>query len=182
MRTKRRPYDPSKPVHDRRATDLLRNAIVAPVEIDDPYEPGSKLIAMRSLRNDPLGALHSRRFIDDAQLAGGRAFQHDFEMAERGPRAIDPSKEAVDGGRPPEAITEGQRDAAKRLAIAHRRLGADGSAIVHALLIHGMGFGEMAASRGLAGRRWEDHFGYRFRQCLDILAELGGYSNGSRSS
>jgi hypothetical protein len=96
-RIKRTPYDPSK-AHDRRTTDLLRNAMVAPIIVDDPLEMGSKLVVMRSLRNDPLAGLHSRQFIDDAQFWGGRSFQRDFEAAERGPKAIDPSKEAVDGG------------------------------------------------------------------------------------
>jgi hypothetical protein len=37
-----------------------------------------------------------------------RAFQFDWETAERGARAIDPTKEAVDGGQMPEPITDGQ--------------------------------------------------------------------------
>src|SRR5690348_15837128 len=114
-RTKRRqPYNPA--AHDRRATDLLRNARVAPLEVDDPMELGGKLIVMRSTRDDPLADLHARGQIDEAQYRGGRAFQEDFEAAERGPRAIDPSKEAVDGGLMPEPITEAQRKAAKQLA------------------------------------------------------------------
>ena len=55
-RTKRKkPYDPTK-VHDRRARDLLRNAEVAAVEVDDPLglEPGDKIVTLRSIRNDPL--------------------------------------------------------------------------------------------------------------------------------
>jgi hypothetical protein len=42
--------------------------------------------------------LHDRRQIDEAQYYAGRAFQRDFEACERGPCAIYPSKEAVDGG------------------------------------------------------------------------------------
>src|SRR5246127_3102550 len=114
--------------YDRRTTDLLRNAQVAPIEVDDPLEPGAKLIVMRSIRNDPLAGLHSRGFIDDAQYWGGRAFQRDFETAERGPRAIDPSKEAVDGGLMPEPITEGQWKAASQLKVVFEALGLDGSA------------------------------------------------------
>ena len=181
-RAKRRaPYDPNK-AHDRRSTDLLRNAQVAPIEVDDPLELGGKLIVMRSTRNDPLANLHARRAIDEAQYQAGRAFQSDFETAERGPRAIDPSKEAVDGGLMPEPITEGQREAARKLAVAHRKLGANGSAIVHDVLIHGRNIADLAASRGLVGRKWEDHFSEQFRKCLDILAELWGFSNGTRST
>ena len=73
---------------------------VVTVEVDDPLalEPGDKIVALRSIRNDPLGRLHSHRQIDEAQYQGGRAFQNDWEKAERGPRAVDPTREYVDGG------------------------------------------------------------------------------------
>src|SRR3954465_11506205 len=89
--------------HDRRAHDLPRNAEVIAVEIDDPLalEPGEKIVVLRSVRNDPLGRLHAHHQIDDAQYRGGRAFQNDWERAERGPQAIDPAREYVDGARPP---------------------------------------------------------------------------------
>ena len=63
--------------HDRKARDLPLNAEVATVEIDDPLalEPGEKIIALRSIRNDPLARLHSHHQIDEAQYRGGRAFQ-----------------------------------------------------------------------------------------------------------
>src|SRR5438477_10690786 len=88
-------------VHDRRSRDLPLNAEVAAVEVDDPLalEPGEKIVALRSIRNDPLGRLHSHRQIDEAQYQGGRAFQNDWERAGRGPRAVEPTREYVDGGR-----------------------------------------------------------------------------------
>src|ERR1700689_3779136 len=86
-----KPHNPAK-VHDRRARDLLRNAEVAAVEVDDPLglEPGDKIVTLRSIRNDPLGRMHAHRHIDEAQYQGGRAFQNDWEKAERGPQAVDP--------------------------------------------------------------------------------------------
>jgi hypothetical protein len=50
-----KPHHPAK-VHDRRSRDLLRNAEVAAVEVDDPFglEPGDKIVTLRSIRNDPL--------------------------------------------------------------------------------------------------------------------------------
>src|SRR5258707_14726563 len=91
---RKKPHDPAK-AHDRRSRDLLRNADVATVEVDNPLalDPGEKIVALRSIRNDPLGRLHSHRQIDEAQYQGGRAFQSDWEKAERGPRAIDPTRE-----------------------------------------------------------------------------------------
>src|SRR6202166_4804626 len=76
-RAKRTRIRKSAKIHDRRAQDLPLNAQVAAVEIDDPLalEPGEKIVAMRSIRNDPLGRLHSHHQIDEAQYRGGRAFQ-----------------------------------------------------------------------------------------------------------
>lgn len=108
-RAKRRnPHDPAR-AHDRRSQDLPCNAEVAAVEVDDPLglEPGEKIVALRSIRNDPLGRLHAHHQIDDAQYRGGRAFQGDWEKAQRGPRAVDTTREFVDGGERREPITEG---------------------------------------------------------------------------
>jgi nucleotide-binding universal stress UspA family protein len=171
---RRQPYDPA--VHDRRTTDLLRNAQVAAIEVDDPMELGGKLMVMRSTRDDPLAELHARGQIDEAQYQSGRAFQEDFETAERGPRAIDPSKEAVDGGVMPEPITEAQRKAAKQLAVVYRALGQDGAALVHEVLVHGKGRKQIAEARGLSGERWEKYFGMRFRECLDCMALVYGFA------
>jgi len=106
---RRKPHDPAR-AHDRQSCDLPRNAQVATVEVDNPLalEPGEKIVALRSIRNDPLGRLHSHRQIDEAQYQAGRTFQSDWEKAERGPRAVDPAREYVDGGQRREPITEGQ--------------------------------------------------------------------------
>jgi hypothetical protein len=144
---------------------LLRNAEVATVEVDNPLalDPGEKIVALRSIRNDPLARLHSHRQIDEAQYQAGRAFQSDWEKAERGPRAVDPAREYVDGGQGREPITEGQRKAVLRLNRAERELGADGSALVHDVLVHGMTMEQVGQRRGLCSKRWSDYFSRRFR-------------------
>jgi hypothetical protein len=144
-------------VHDRRAKDLLRNAEVAAVEVEDPMglEPGDKIVTLRSIRNDPLGRLHSHRQIDEAQYRGGRAFQNDWEKAERGPQAVDPTREYVDGGQIREPITESQRKAVLRLNLTMQQIGQ---------------------RRALAGQRWIDYFARRFRECLDRLALIYGFA------
>ena len=158
-RTRRKkPYNPAK-AHDRRSHDLPRNAEVAAVEVEDPLglEPGEKIVTLRSIRNDPLARLHSHRQLDEAQYQAGRAFQSDWEKAERGPRAVDPTREYVDGGQAREPITEGQRKAVLRLNRAERELGADGSALVHDVLVQAdHGAGRRAA--GFAHQRWNDYF------------------------
>jgi len=169
-------------VHDRRSQDLPDNAEVAEVEVDDPLalEPGEKIVALRSIRNDPLGRLHSHHQIDEAQYRGGRAFQHDWERAERGPQAVDPSREHVDGAQRREPITEGQRQAVLRLNRIERELGADGSAIVHDVLVQGMTMEQVGARRGLSSQRWKDYFSRRFQECLDRLALIYGFTTARR--
>ena len=165
-------------IHDRRSRDLPRNAEVAAVEVDDPLalEPGEKIVTLRSIRNDPLGRLHSHRQIDEAQYNGGRAFQNDWERAERGPQAVDPTREYVDGVRMREPITEAQRKAVLRLNRAERELGADGAALVHDVLIQGMTMEQIGARRDLRSQRWSDYFSRRFRECLDRLAVIYGFA------
>jgi hypothetical protein len=165
-------------VHDRRSRDLPRNAEVAAIEVDDPLalEPGEKIVTLRSIRNDPLARLHTHHQIDEAQYRGGRAFQDDWEKAERGPQAVDPTREYVDGGRAREPITEGQRKAVLRLNRAERELGADGSALVHDVLVLGMTMEQIGQRRELRGQRWIDYFARRFRECLDRLALIYGFA------
>jgi hypothetical protein len=179
---RRKPHDPAKP-HDRRSRDLPRNAEVASAEVDDPLglDPGDKIVTLRSLRNNPLARLHSRRQIDEAQYQGGRSFQNDWEKAERGPQAVDPSREYVDGGQFREPITESQRKAVLRLNRIERDLGADGSALVHEVLILGMTMEQVIERRGLGGQRWMDYFARRLRECLDRLAQAYGFATEKRA-
>jgi len=161
-------------VHDRRSTDAPGSATVAPIEVDDPYEAGSKIVTLRNLRDDPLARLHDRKQIDEAQFQAGRQFQRDWERAEKGPCAIDPSKEAVDGGLVPDPIDEGQTKALVRINGVLRQLGADGSAVVNDVLVHGLTMERIAERRGLGGKSWVEYFGKRFRECLDSMAVYYG--------
>ena len=164
---RKKPHNPAK-IHDRRSRDLLRNAEVAAIEVDDPLalEPGEKIVTLRSIRSDPLAKLHSHRQIDEAQYQGGRAFQDDWEQAERGPQAIDPSREYVDCAQMREPITERQRKAVLRLNRTGRELGADGSALVHEVLILGLTMEQIGQRRDLRGQRWIDFLrgdeGYKY--------------------
>lgn len=177
-RAKRNRAQRATKVHDRRAQELPRNAEVAAVEVDDPLalEPGEKIVTLRSIRNDPLGRLHSHRQIDEAQFQGGRAFQDDWEKAERGPQALDPTREYVDASPSREPITERQRKAVLRLNRANRELGADGAVLVHEVLILGLTMEQIGQRRGLRGQRWMDYFSRRLRECLDRLALIYGFA------
>jgi hypothetical protein len=164
--------------HDRRARDLPLNAEVVAIEVDNPLalEPGEKIVALRSIRNDPLGRLHSHRQIDEAQYRGGRAFQNDWERAERGPQAVDPTREYVDGVQKREPVTEAQRKAVLRLGRVERELGADGAALVHEVLVKGLSMEQVGQRRNLRTQRWRDYFARRFYECLDRLALLYGFA------
>jgi len=181
-RAKRSRAHRSAKVHDRRAQNLPRNAEVAEVEVDDPLalEPGEKIVTLRSIRNDPLGRLHSHHQIDEAQYQGGRAFQDDWEKAERGPRALDPTRDYVDAAPSREPITERQRMAVLRLNRVERELGADGSMLVREVLILGMTMEQIGERRALRGQRWIDYFAKRLRECLDRLALIYGFATPRR--
>jgi hypothetical protein len=174
---RKKPTHPAR-VHDRRSQDLPYNAVVAKVEVDDPLalEPGDKIVVLRSIRNDPLGRLHSHRQIDEPQYQGGRAFQNDWEKAERGPRAVDTTREYVDGGERREPVTEGQRKAVLRLNRIERELGADGAVLVHEVLVLGLNMEQVGQRRGLRSQRWNDYFARRFKECLDRLALIYGFA------
>jgi len=180
--TRRQPYNPAAPIHDRRAREFNRGIAshLSAIEVDDPVEIGAKLMVLRNTRNDPLAGMHSRKFINEAQYQAGRAFQNDFETAERGPQAIDPGKEWVDGGRLPEPITERQQQATLKLAEVHNALGLDGSAIVSDVLIHGIGISQLVSRRGYQGEHWRKYFGRRFNECLNTLAVVYGFAMENR--
>lgn len=144
---------------------------IAPFEVDDPIEKGKKLDGTRNIRNDPLARLHSHHQIDEAQFYAGRAFQRDWETAERGARAIDFTKEAVDGGRIPEPLSDSQGKARMRLVEIERALGRTMHKVAHAVLVEGMSMEAMALR--LFNRHGEmvaKYYGRLFRDALDVLA------------
>lgn len=165
-------------IHDRRSCDPTPNADVVEVEIDNPLalERGEKITALRSVRGDPLGRLHSHHQINEAQYRGGRAFQSDWERAERGPQAVDPTREYVDGVRGREAVTESQRQAVLRLNRIERELGTDGTALVHDVLILGLTMEEIGQRRAVRSQRWNGYFSKRLQECLDRLALSYGFA------
>lgn len=170
-------------VHDRMARELPENASVRVVEVSDPYEVGATIAVVASLRDDPLGRLHDRRQIDDAQYAAGRHYQALCEAAEvSGVRAMDTTKEPVDGrGATSFPFTDRQLRAMKELAAMSQairgRHGTDGEALVSAVLVHRMFLGQVIESRGVPiSDRALRNFGWYLRQCLETLAIALGYA------
>lgn len=161
----------NRKVHDRRSTDTLAAGQYASIDVQDPFgENGEKITVLRQLRCDPLARLHSHHQIDEAQYNAGRCYQRDWETAERGARAIDPTKEAVDGGRLPEPLTDQQARARMRLVSMSRELGREMRRLANAVLIDGQSIEAYSIGQGRSGARWANYYGKLFRDGLDVLA------------
>lgn len=161
-------------VHSRLSQDLPINSRVSIAIVKDPYsQVGEQIRVLRSVRDDPLAGMFSRSQIDQAQLEAGRRWQKHHEESEIGSiRAIDPGKEAVDGGRMPEALSDRQIDAFRALAIADAKLGQEGCALVRDVLGHRLTIAAAAHKRGMSGESEMKYIGKRFRECLETLAVL----------
>lgn len=147
------------------------------VTVDDPKDALADVIVFRNLRDDPLVAMHNASQIDQAQYIAGRHWQKCYELSEMGgARAIDPTKEAVDGGRFPEPLSDAKCRALGDLAKAMKVLGLEGGAIISDVLGRHMTLAMAADSRGLTTQRERDYIGMRFRECLDTLAVAFGYA------
>jgi len=169
---------PTEQIHDRRATDLTRNAKVVIAVVKDPYSTsGGHIAVTRSVRDDPLADMLSRRVIDQALFEAGRTWQRYHELTTIGPiSAIDPSKEAVDGGRMPDPITDKQIDAFREIAAADKMLGQGGAILVRNLLSDGMTVGQICAAHKCVTARQQTFMSQRIRECLNDLARHFGYA------
>lgn len=170
-------------IHDRRSQDLPINSIVAPITVDDPHglECGEKIVVFRSLRNDPVAAMHARGQVDEAQYAAARHWQRCYEAVElSGARAIDTTKEAVDGGRLADPLSDQWSKANGDLTKAGRALGMEGEAIIRDVLGRAMPLLHAAAARNLTSERDLIYIGRRFKESLDTLALVFGYAMPSR--
>jgi hypothetical protein len=158
-------------VHDRRAAEIGRGVIAIPVVVDDPYERGAKITVTRNTRNDPLAQMHSHGQIDDAQFAAGRRLENAYQATEvGGARAIDTTKEAVDGGRFPEPLSEAYFNARKVILEANAALGRDNAKLLGAIFTRGLSI-ELAAIMFYGATRQDREFcGRLFRECLNTLA------------
>ena len=164
-------------IHERLAVDLPYGARVHRTVVDDPYDLGGQIVVLQSTRGDQLIALRSRGRIDDAQLAAGRQWEAYEEAASiGGASAIDPTKEAVDGGRIPEPFTDRHLRAIRKLAEARSELGPVGYALTKYVLSERLSVKEAAYKLGYESERGVNYISIRFRECLEVLAILWGYA------
>ncbi|MFC7399571.1 hypothetical protein ACFQU1_20370 [Chelatococcus sp. GCM10030263] len=115
----------------------------------DPYEPDKTLRVSVNLRESPLETLKARRRINDAEYEAGRWFRGVYERASIGPlTAIDPTKEAVDGGRFAEPLSDATMRAAQELRGTVSVVGAQGYLLLSAIVGQGKTIDEVASVWG----------------------------------
>lgn len=162
-------------VYDRQAPPPF-NGEVASFVIVDPDQSRLDRVdharVTRSIRDDPLGRLHARGQVDEAQYQAGRRWQALYEAVEiGGARGIDPTREAVDGGRgAADGLTDARRKAAKDLARGDKELGVEGAQLVRMVLGERKFCRDVAAIWGAANDRSVDYVTRRLRSCLSTLA------------
>jgi hypothetical protein len=151
------------------------------VVIENPlataHGENKKRESIRSLRDDPLAGMHSRGQIDEAMFYAGRTWQMHHENSEiGGVSAIDTTKDAVDGGRIPEPISDRQIRAFKQLRLADEALGYQGKMLIRKVLGERKSVQEYSMGLGLTSEREFNYMSRRLRECLDTLAELWGFA------
>ncbi len=98
-----------------------------------------------------------------------------------GVRAIDPTKERVDGGRIAEPLTDVVKRALDDLRGGRLALGEDGTALVADVIGKGLTLAKAADARGLSSKSGREYLGRRFRECLDRLAVVFGCATEGRN-
>lgn len=150
------------------------------VDIDSPYEStrhlGQERVAV-NMKESPSEYYYRRGWIDGAHRQASDKFRRLYETAGgSGVKAMDYTKEPVDGGSITDGITDAKVRSAKQLAEAHDVLGQSGYKLVESVSGHGSWIKEVTASK------WEAEQTMRnFKQCLDALALFWGYKTVRRS-
>ena len=139
------------------------------------------MTVFRALKDDPVGRMHSRHQIDQAQYSAARAYQELVDTATIGAvRSVDLSKTKVSGGQAPEMLTPRRQQAMARLRVAEQRVanrfGLEGLAVTRAVLSDRQSVEQTARSRGASSTREMSFWTGLFRRCLDVLAMAFGFA------
>jgi hypothetical protein len=192
----------ARPVTLAKSRQAGNGPILAAATVEDPLEPGARLVVARNVGEHPLTYLRAKGRLDgassrsthdrlataDARFAAGDSFRQHYERAMIGAsRAIDYSRVKVDGGSPSDPLSESvQRSHAwLRDVAACRELGQ----IRYAVLVAICGEGRLipaaanhfGSTIGLTGRRAEGHVSGLLIEALDVLAEHLGLNQRPRA-
>ncbi|MEN9393192.1 MAG: hypothetical protein RLZZ104_1535 [Pseudomonadota bacterium] len=137
---------------------------MAKAVVDDPYERGAKAEVLVNIREHPISRMHHAGQISDSQRIAAEAFRAHYERSVLGgQKAIDYTKERVDGGLPAEPLTEAAQRATQWLVDVARYSGCGqtGYAILTHVCGEGRGIQETAkrfrgsgAPGGMQGNGW----------------------------
>ena len=146
--------------------------------------PRPTITVIRSLKDDPLGRMHARHQIDQAEYLAGRAYQECYVKAQlaRYGSITDLSQVGVDGGRS-EPLTESRQRALQRLRVIDAALakkhGSEGVLLVRDVLGEGFSIEAAARRRASTNERSTRSWGWLFRRCLSVIAFKFGYASTS---
>jgi hypothetical protein len=143
------------------------------------------MTVIRTLRDDPIGRMHSRHQIDESQYQAARAFQEAADRSMLGSvKSIDWGKTRVSGGAIPDPLPEGRQRAMKYLRrgedAVRNRHGAEGLAVTRTVLIDRQSLEATARSRGAESDREIWFWGNLFKRCLNVLAVSFNFANSVR--
>jgi hypothetical protein len=179
-------------VHDRASAIIPFNAKIVIDEVDDPFgQPDfaefdeargelqhsgrGRITVVRSIRADPLGALHAQGAIDEVQYTAGLMWAWAYTHSSLGPlKAIDLTADRICGAVGHHPTTEATKRALGLLKAAGTALGFDGSRLVEEIIGRGSTIAMAADARGNNSKSGREYVGRRFRECLDCLAVVFG--------
>jgi hypothetical protein len=147
--------------------------------------PRSRVSAVARLKEDPLGRMHARHQLGEAQYLSGREYQLLHDSTQVGlVRSVDLSKTKVSGGRHFDPLTDRRRNASRKLRFAdeaiHDRHGTEGLALVRDVLCERRTVEQSARLRGTDSERDSRWFGILLRKCLAVLAVEFGFASSTR--
>lgn len=156
----------------------------AEIIVPNPAEYAERVVhptvkVVRSLRDDPLGQMHHRHQISEAQYAAGRRWQAAFEAAGPVLKSTGNLAEPVDGSPPQrEGISQRQVVAYNLFRWWDGALGAEGKRLVSLILADKCSVAE-ACNRmyHIVTKANLTYTGHRFRECLDTLAKSMGLAS-----
>jgi len=154
--------------------------------VNDPLEPGARYEAVVNVRESAIDHMASRWRINTAQEAAGQRFRKLWEMAAVGrSQAVDPAKEAVDGGGMTDPISDELVKASIELNRVMQIAGPQGSKLLIAIVGEGKRIEEVAQNWSKAGGivrgdRAEGYVVARMIEALDDLVRHWGMESRAR--
>lgn len=146
--------------------------------VPDPMEPGRTMIAQVNVRESSIDHMASRGRINAAQEEAGQRFRKLWEKAAVGRnKAMDTSKEPVDGGGVGDPISDDLVRAAEELSKVLRVTGQAGAQLLIAIVGEGKRIEDVASNWSRAGgivtgRRAEGYVTGRMIEALDELVRF----------